>query len=161
MRRFIATIFLLLCGIAHAEGWGPSSAEKAAVEKLIASYFEAINSSHYEQAYALLSPGMKELVPFERWKELDTHFQKVANGNPKYWNVKSTWYKDPPNASLPGVYAAFDLDCSYTNINICHEVVILHQQSDGSFLVMRHERNFIDKSTEEKLKSRKQVPEKA
>jgi len=79
-------------------------------------------------------------------------FNSLSGGDPVRSNVRVTWYKDPPNAQAPGVYAAFDITCRYRNIDTCAEVVILHEQDNGEFLMMRHERNFVVKDTEAKLR---------
>ena len=42
------------------------------------------------------------------------------------------------------------------NIYICDEVIILRKENSDPFRVMRHERNYIDKGTEEEIKQKKQ-----
>ena len=54
-----------------------------------------------------------------------------------------TWYKDPPGAPLPGVYAAFRISCEFSNLKACDEDLMLHEQPGGAFLVMRSQRNYV------------------
>ncbi len=100
----------------------------------------------------MLTPGMKGMMPFERFVALEQRFMEQSGGEPSRTDTRATWYKDPPQAAAPGVYAAFNIRCSFKKINMCEEVVILHEQATGEFLVMRQERNFVDKENEQKLR---------
>ena len=103
----------------------------------------------------LLTTGMKNLISADKWIQDEIEFRKESGGNAKYFNIKVTWYRDPPNAPLPGIYAAFDLECTYENINICSEVLILHKFNENNFKVLRREKNFITKEDEKELNESK------
>jgi hypothetical protein len=95
-------------------------------------------------------------MTLEQWKKFERDFVTVSGGAPQFYDLKATWYKDPPNAQGPGIYAAFDYSCKYENIKICSGVIILYSQTGSEFHVMRHERNYIYKETEsERLKQGK------
>ena len=122
--------------------WSPDDTDKSQSERVLRDFIRALGDSRYEEAYEMLTPGMQELTPFDQWRQSKIEFRNLSGGSARYRNVTATWYKDPPGASLPGVYVAFDLDCRYENISLCHEILMLHRQSDGSFRIMRHDRTY-------------------
>lgn len=145
MRNLVVLIALVvgLSGAVFGQAeWSPSEADKSQSEQVLRDFIRALGDSRLEEAYEMLTPGMQELMPFDRWRQSEIEFWNTSGGSARYRNVKATWYKDPPGASLPGVYVAFDLDCQYENISLCHEILMLHQQSDGSFRIMRHDRTY-------------------
>ena len=144
--RNLVVLIALTVGLSGAvlgqAEWSPSEADTSQSEQVVRDFIRALGDSRLEEAYEMLTPGMQELMPFDRWRQSEIEFRKTSGGSARYRNVTATWYKDPPGASLPGVYVAFDLDCQYQNISRCHEILMLHQQSDGSFRVMRHDRTY-------------------
>ncbi len=133
--------------------WSPSEQQKSRALETLARFLRATDESRHKDAYEMFTPGMQAMMTLEQFVEHEQRFQKQSDGEPSRTETRATWYKDPPKAAAPGVYAAFNIRCSFRKINICEEVVILHEQSNGEFLVMRQERNFIDKENEQKLKS--------
>jgi hypothetical protein len=134
--------------------WAPSEEQKKRAEATLARLQRAMDEGRHRDAYEMLTPGMKGLMSFDQFVSFEKAFQQQSGGEGSRTETRVTWYKDPPNAAAPGVYAAFDIRCTYRNINICSEVVILHEQDNGEFLVMRRERNFVDKDNEQKLRDR-------
>jgi len=131
--------------------WQPSDEVKQEAVDTVDIYMQTVNEEKYTEAYKMLSSGMQNLSTREEWSQYQVEFQKTSGGDALYTNVRVTWYKDPEGAAAPGIYAAFDIECKYKNINICDEVIILHKQNADPFRVMRHERNYIDKETEVEL----------
>jgi hypothetical protein len=133
--------------------WAPTEQQKSRATETLGRFLAATDGTRYEEAYTMLTPGMKSMMTLEQFVSLEEHFRKKSGGEPKRADTRVTWYKDPPRAA-PGVYAAFDIRCSYRNINMCAEVVILHEQENGQFLVLRQERNVVDKENEQRLQDR-------
>lgn len=134
--------------------WSPSEQQKQRAEKVLFQFLQATDGARYRDAYGIFTPGMKSMMPFERFASHEQTFRAASGGDPVRTDIHATWYNDPPKAAAPGVYAAFDIKCRFQNINLCTEVVILHEQENGEFLVMRHERNYVDKDTESELRER-------
>src|SRR5260221_7853769 len=132
--------------------WSPSEEQKTRALAMLARFLSATDEARHKDAYDMLTPGMKGMMPFERFVALEQRFMEQSGGEPSRTDTRATWYKDPPQAAAPGVYAAFNIRCSFKKINMCEEVVILHEQATGEFLVMRQERNFVDKENEQKLR---------
>lgn len=135
--------------------WQPSDQVKQEAVDTVDIYIQTVNQKKFTQAYKMLSSGMQSLSTEEEWSQYQVEFHKASGGDALYTNVRVTWYKDPEGASAPGIYAAFDLECKYKNINICDEVIILHKENFDPFRIMRHERNYIDKETEVELLKQK------
>ena len=124
---------------AASEGWAPSDRQKESAEATAFEFLRAKDQGRFEEAYALFALEMQSSMPIEKFVLREERFRGDAGGDPERNNTRVTWYKDPPNAFASGVFAAFDLTCRYPKIRKCAEVVILHEQDDGSFLVLRYE----------------------
>ncbi|HEX5054945.1 MAG TPA: DUF4019 domain-containing protein [Gammaproteobacteria bacterium] len=131
--------------------WEPDAKQIAAAKDLARQYLKLLDEGRYQEAYELLAPGMQKLMSFKEWSKHSADFRLESGGDPVHEIARLSWHKDPPGAAYPGVYAAFDLNCRYTNINFCTETLILHQQDTGEFRVMRHEQNVVDKDAEKKI----------
>lgn len=132
--------------------WTPSEEQKNRAVAALSRFLNATDEGRYQDAYEMMTPGMKDLMPFARFLAHEQRFNEQSGGEPARTETRATWYKDPPKASAPGVYAAFNIRCSFKKIKLCEEVIILYEQSNGEFLVMRQERNFVDKDNEQRLR---------
>jgi hypothetical protein len=130
----------------------PSEEQKARAAAVLAGFFQALDSLRHRDAYEMFTPRMKATMAFEEFVGIETQVREKTGGGASRTLTRTTWYKDPPQAPDPGVYVAYDLSCSYRNANLCTELLVLHEQASGEFLVTRHERNFIDKDAERKLR---------
>lgn len=139
----------------QADGsWSPSETDKAFVEHLTHQYFLAKDQGRYQDAYAMLSPGMQEITPFERWSTLEQEFSARAGRATNRQLKKVTWYKDPPTAPTPGIYAAVDYTGRFENIDVYCGYVAWKRQENGTFRLVRQEQNFVDKETQRKMDDR-------
>jgi hypothetical protein len=127
---------------------GGNSAE---IERLTQRYFSAKDNGSYREAFDMMRPGV---APFDSWTETAMKFNAEAGKVLERRIRKVTWYKDPPNAQLPGVYAAADYVSRFENIDTHCGYVVWHQEEDGMFRVMREEQNFIDKKAQSGLDER-------
>lgn len=132
--------------------WSPSEQQKARATETLARFLRATDEGRWNDAYGMFTPSMKAMMPLDQFVSLEQRFQEQSGGEASRTGAQATWYKDPPQASAAGVYAAFNIRCSFKKINMCEEVIVLHEQSSGEFLVMRQERNFVDKDHEQKLR---------
>jgi hypothetical protein len=131
--------------------WRPTTAQVELVERQTYAYFAAKDGSKYQEAYAQLSAAQKETTPFERWSSRADDFNSKL-GQVRGRSIKKiTWYRNPQGAA-PGVYAAADFSSQFANSDIHCGYVVWHEQSNGSFLLVREEERFLDKETEQKLK---------
>lgn len=133
--------------------WSPSDQQKADAMATLSRFQLATDEARFRDAYDMFTAGMKDAMPFERFVAIENQFREQSGGIPVRTDTRTTWYKDPPNASASGVFAAFNIRCSFRKIDICEEVLILHQQRNGEFRVMRKERNVMDKANEQKFRA--------
>jgi hypothetical protein len=131
--------------------WAPSDQQKLRAEQVLSRFLRATDAGNFAEAYALLTPGMKAQMRLDQFEILGRQQQAQTGGPLTRSNTRATWYNNPPQAA--GVFAAFDIRCSSNNAPVCEEVVILQEQADSTFLVMRKEINFIDKENEKKLRT--------
>ena len=125
--------------------WSPSDLQRTKAESTLARFQLAIDEGRYADAYEMFTPGMKKMMTRERFVALESQFREESGGAAVRTETRTTWYNDPPNAAAKGVFAAFDLRTRFPNIATCAEVVILHEESDGQFSVMRKERTIVSK----------------
>jgi len=102
-------------------------------------------------AYAMFDHCMKESAHFDSWaanaKSQHGKAGRVLNRRV----LKITWYKDPPSASEPGIYAAADFSGQFENDPIYCGYLAWHRGTDGSYRIIREEENYIDKGTIAKM----------
>ena len=135
--------------------WRPTAEQDSRARALLARFQLALTEQRFADAYAMFTPMTKTMLSQEAFVTLEKQFVDRSGGGLAYKEPRITWYNDPPNAAAPGTYAAFDLACTARLINLCAEVVILHQQADGEFLVMRQERTAADRDAEQKLREQR------
>jgi hypothetical protein len=133
------------------DGWKPSAGEQSEVESQTYRYYGFKDAGDYAAAYAMFADGMKEAAHFDSW----TSNAKLQHGNAgRVLNrqvLKITWYKDPPSAPEPGIYAAADFSGQYENDPIYCGYLAWHRGTDGKYRIMREEENFIDKGSIAKM----------
>ncbi|MTV38722.1 DUF4019 domain-containing protein [Duganella radicis] len=131
--------------------WRASSAQIERVESLSRLYFAAKDDARYQEAYAVLTPSQHQQTPFARWSFLAQDFNAQAGKLIQRDFKKITWYRNPPQAPA-GVYAAVDFSGEYANTSLYCGYLVLVEQPDGAFLILREEQNVVDKDTAAKLK---------
>jgi hypothetical protein len=95
--------------------------------------------------------GMKEAAHFDSWAA-NAKIQHANAGQVRSRRiVKITWYKDPPSAPEPGIYAAADFSGQFENDPMYCGYLAWHRGADGNYRIIREEENFIDKGTIAKM----------
>jgi hypothetical protein len=129
------------------DGWKPSAIDQSQVETQTYQYYRAKDAGQYVAAYAMFDDQMKETSHFDTWSA-HAQSQNTKAGHVLNRRVlKITWYKDPPSAPEPGIYAAADFAGQFENDPIYCGYVAWHRGADGTFRVVREEENFIDKGS--------------
>jgi hypothetical protein len=133
------------------DGWKPSASDQSEVESRTYGYYSAKDAGDYSTAYAMFDHGMKESAHFDSWASNARSQNTKAGRVLKRQVLKITWYKDPPSAPEPGIYAAADFSGQYENDPIYCGYLAWHRGADGSYRIIREEENFIDKGTIAKM----------
>jgi hypothetical protein len=132
------------------DGWTPSGSDQSQIESQTYGYYGAKDAGDFKVAYAMFDLRMKEATHFDSWAS-NARSQNTKAGHILNRRViKITWYKDPPSAPEPGIYAA-DFSGQFENDPIYCGYLAWHRGADGKYRIIREEENFIDKGSSEKM----------
>lgn len=133
------------------DGWKPSASDQSQIESQTYGYYSAKDAGDYAAAYAMFDKGMKEATHFDTWSSNARSQNAKAGHVLNRRMLKITWYKDPPSAPEPGIYAAADFSGQFENDPIYCGYLAWHRGADGNFRIVREEENFIDNGTIAKM----------
>jgi hypothetical protein len=125
-------------------GWEPGPADMKAILDLTGRYFEARDSGRYRDAWNLLTPSMQEMIPFPQWQSDHKPFNDRAGGGLRREPVKVSWYDNPANAQVAGIFAAVDFVGKADKLRIICGYLVWLRQADGSWRLMREEEGSIE-----------------
>ena len=121
--------------------WQPQGSDSEAVVSLTNYYFRREDAGAYDEAYALIGPGLAATLPLAQYRALAD--QVVAAAGPvKSRTIKTIdWEKDSPQGP-PGIFAALDYQAETARGQLCGYVV-WQRAPDGFFVLVREETNII------------------
>ena len=120
-------------------GWKPSPADITEILDLTARYFAARDTGRYRDAWSLHTTSMQEMSSLADYEARQADFASRAAGGLKRKPVKVTWYDNPPNAPLGGIFAAVDFVGESRNLQLICGYVVWLRQPDGSWRLTREE----------------------
>jgi len=120
-------------------GWKPGPTDVKSIMDLTDRYFEARDSGRYRDAWEMLTPSMKEMSPLSRWQEAKKTFNERSGGGLRREPVKVTWYDNPPNAPVAGIFAAVDFIGRADKLHVICGYLVWLRQADGSWRLTREE----------------------
>lgn len=123
----------------QANNWTGSAEQERAARRLAEEYFAACDSRDYRHAYRMFSPSFQKNLSFGEWRTIVAQFNQIAGPVKVRTLKKVTWYKDPPQAPMPGIYVALDYESRFENIDEHTGFVALHLEDDGTFRITREE----------------------
>jgi Protein of unknown function (DUF4019) len=133
------------------DGWKPLASDQSQIETQTYRYYGAKDAGDYAAAYATFAEAMKEAAHFDSWATNAKAQNAKAGHILNRLVLKITWYKDPPSAPEPGIYAAADFSGRFENDPIYCGYLVWHRSADGKFRVIREEENFIDRGSIAKM----------
>lgn len=125
-------------------GWQPGPADMETVLDLTGRYFAARDSGRYRDAWNLLTPSMQEMTPLPDWQAAHKEFNDRAGGGLKRGPVKVTWYDNPVNAPVAGIFVAVDFIGKADKLQIICGYLMWLRQPDGSWRLTREEEGSIE-----------------
>lgn len=145
MRVVLGFVCLLWIGLAQAQtaGWLPTETQDAKAREAVALFISAVDGGRAAEAYELLAPAMRGTTSPQQYEAYVQELGRISGRRIGRQAPRVSWFKDPPGAPLPGVYASFRLSCEFANLKACDEDILLHEQPGGRFLVMRSQRNYV------------------
>ena len=126
-------------------GWAPSAADMTTVLDLTARYFSARDSGRYGDGWRLLTRSMQEMSPLAEWQARQRDFNDRAGGGLQRSPVAVTWYDNPPNAPVAGIYAAVDFVGESNKLQLVCGYVVWLRQPDGSWRLTREEEGSLER----------------
>lgn len=131
-------------------GWIPSEELEAAALRAWAEYL--LDAEQYEAAYAMLSSGLREMWPFEKFRA-DKQATKADIGSKLFRRpLKITWTKGGAAAPDGGTYAAIDTDAQFEGADRFCGYTIMHRPKDSDrFDVARIEENILSNASAEQF----------
>jgi len=135
-----------------ASGWIPSEALERQALDTLRTYFAAWDGGKADQAYAMMTPANRQMMPFAEFDKTTAVFHAVSGALISRRVLKVTWTKDPPNSPEPGIYVAIDEAPRYVGASRqCGYVVLFQPPGGGPFQVMRTENNFLSDANAAKM----------
>ena len=131
--------------------WEPSEQDQLKIKLLSYQYFQAKDNSDYKTAFEVYAESAKAIIDFDDWKANLVKFYTVAGTGISRTPTRITWYNNPANASVSGIFAAIDYSSTFANINIHCGYLMWHKKDDGNFELIREEQNYLDTTTQKKL----------
>ena len=138
---------------ALAQQWAPTEAQNHLIQKLTYEYLAAKDSRDYKRAYDLQSPSLQDMFSLEEFIGNSTSFNDLAGPVIERRIMEMSWYENPTNAPGPGVYVAVDLISRFEQVDRHCGFLAFHLESDGQFRIVREEENFLDRATEENIRT--------
>lgn len=150
-RTLVSMAFIqdLRCGHAEVESmdqpavpdpnWQPSASDERAVLAAAEAYFAARDSGRYAEAHAMHTSAMRELSPLADYSAQVRQFNERAGERRGRRVTQLTWYNNPPQAPVPGIYAATDYTGDFANLYFVCGYIIWVLQPDGSWRLVREE----------------------
>lgn len=133
---------------ARAQEWQPSAQQQTQARAAADAYWTAGDRGDAAAAYTMIGPGLRQMMTEAELTANLQRFMALAGPLVERRVARTSWYKDPPNAAGPGVYAAFDIVARYANIDRYCGYAIVYQRNDGDpFVILRIEQNYIDNAT--------------
>jgi hypothetical protein len=128
-----------------SDGWKPSAGDQSQIENQTYQFFSAEDAGDYPAAYSMFEDKMKATTDFNSWQ---TSAQALRSNTGQVLSRrihKITWYKDPPSAPEPGIYAAADYSGRFENTPVYCGYVAWHRGANGTYHIIREEQKFADK----------------
>ena len=113
------------------------------------AWLAAKDGGRYEEAWALLSDRMKGASPLAQWRAAAERFNDRAGPVRGRQVTRISFYRDPPDAPEPGLYAAADFSADFANFDFVCGYLMWRLGPDGLWRLVREEQNLVDKQAAE------------
>ncbi|MEP5938781.1 MAG: DUF4019 domain-containing protein [Erythrobacter sp.] len=135
-------------------GWIPSEQLEADALEAWADYYRLLSQENYEAAYAMLSRGLRDTWPYEKYVN-DSREARTERGDAEVREpLKVTWTKGAMSAPTKGVYAAIDTNARYQNVaRFCGFTVLYKAENNDRFEIARIEENLLSNVASAEIES--------
>ncbi|HZF44172.1 MAG TPA: DUF4019 domain-containing protein [Sphingomonadaceae bacterium] len=143
------------CGKALAEvpqppaadpDWQPTPAIEQEIMNATARYFAWVDAADAPNAHAAWSAENQQMLPLAQRREVLTDERKAAGEPLGHRVLKLSWYINPADAPMPGIYVAADYEKRYRNLAAHCGYLVWFRQPDGRFVIVREEAGRLNRS---------------
>jgi hypothetical protein len=121
--------------------WRQSAEQEQVVRARTSAYFAAKDSGRFADAYAMLTPQMQADADLQTWSGAAADFNRRAGALRNRQLIRVTWYNNPPQAPVAGLYAAVDFNGDFAGLHFLCGYVVWLLQRDGSWRLVREEQS--------------------
>ncbi len=133
--------------------WEPSEADVLKAKLLSYLYFQAKSNRDFHTAFNTFAKATASGMDYRKWKAGQDKFYASAGAELDRTFYRMTWYQNPPDAALPGIFVAVDYSARFSKISIQCGTLMWHRLSDGGFELIREQDKSIDKTAQKNIKT--------
>ena len=126
-------------------GWAPSATDMTNVLDYTARYFAARDAGRYGEAWGLLTRSMQDMSPLSKFQTRLSGFNERSGGRAQRRPVAVTWYDNPPNAPVAGIFAAVDFVGEAEDLQLICGYLVWLRQPDGQWRLAREEEGTLER----------------
>lgn len=132
--------------------WKPTEKQAATVLAATYKYFISQDSGEISASYQMLAATMKASASATEWQRSISEFNKRAGASLGRSVSKLTWYPDTDSPSGRGLFVAADFSGAFVNSELFCGYLAWFELPDGTFELVREEKNIIDKNSAKQMK---------
>jgi hypothetical protein len=163
--KFVFTLFLIIAMPLSASpllpmetnaaqtAWEPAEADVLKVKLLSYLYFQAKYNRDFKTAFDTFAKATAAGMDFKKWKSTQEKFYASAGTELDRSFYRMTWYQNPPDAELPGVFVAVDYSAKFANIGTQCGTLMWHRLATGGFELIRDQDKSLDKTAQKNIKT--------
>lgn len=126
--------------------WEPSEADVLKAKLLSYLYFQAKSNRDFKTAFDTFAKATASGMDYKKWKAQQEKFYAAAGAEIDRTFYRMTWYQNPPDAELPGIFVAVDYSARFSNAGTRCGTLMWHRLADGSFELIRDQDKSIGKA---------------
>ena len=132
--------------------WEPSEADVLKAKLFSYLYFQAKSNRDFKTAFDTFAKTTASGMDYKKWKAGQEKFYASAGVELDRTFYRMTWYQNPPDAELPGIFVAVDYSARFTGIGSRCGTLMWHRLADGGFELIRDQDESLDKTAQKNIK---------
>jgi hypothetical protein len=126
--------------------WQPTPAIEQEIIEITRRYFARVDVADAPGAHASWSAENQQMLPLAQRRAMLADQRKAAGEPLGHRVLKLSWYVNPADAPMPGIYVAADYEKRYRNMAAHCGYLVWSRQADSSFVIVREEAGRLSKS---------------
>jgi hypothetical protein len=133
--------------------WEPAESDVLKVKMLSYLYFQAKSNRDFQTAFNTFAKATAAGMNFKEWKSTQEKFYNSAGAELDRSFYRMTWYQNPPDAELPGIFVAVDFSAKFTQIGTQCGTLMWHRLDTGGFELIRDQVHTLGKTAQKSIKT--------